>query len=218
MGSLTSLEKYAKEKKVPIIQKEGLNFLLKIIKENNIKTILEIGTAIGYSAINMAKIDSNISVTTIERNNEMYLQAKQNIKDFKLEDRINLIYGDALFTEIEGEYDLIFIDAAKAQYIKFFEKYKKNLNKKGIIITDNLNFHGLAKNPEEIKSFINTYLNSRDIVVNSREGLQIAQKLYEFFKAFSKADLQEVLLFLENNIEFTKENLESFNKLFNNQG
>ncbi len=152
MGSLTSLEKYAKEKKVPIIQKEGLNFLLKIIKENNIKTILEIGTAIGYSAINMAKIDSNISVTTIERNNEMYLQAKQNIKDFKLEDRINLIYGDALFTEIEGEYDLIFIDAAKAQYIKFFEKYKKNLNKKGIIITDNLNFHGLAKNPEEIKS------------------------------------------------------------------
>lgn len=152
MGSLTSLEKYAKEKKVPIIQKEGLNFLLKIIKENNIKTILEIGTAIGYSAINMAKIDSNISVTTIERNNEMYMQAKQNIKDFKLEDRINLIYGDALFTEIEGEYDLIFIDAAKAQYIKFFEKYKKNLNKKGIIITDNLNFHGLAKNPEEIKS------------------------------------------------------------------
>lgn len=152
MGSLTSLEKYAKEKKVSIIQKEGLNFLLKIIKENNIKTILEIGTAIGYSAINMAKIDSNISVTTIERNNEMYLQAKQNIKDFKLEDRINLIYGDALFTEIEGEYDLIFIDAAKAQYIKFFEKYKKNLNKKGIIITDNLNFHGLAKNPEEIKS------------------------------------------------------------------
>lgn len=152
MGSLTSLEKYAKEKKVPIIQKEGLNFLLKIIEENNIKTILEIGTAIGYSAINMAKIDSNISVTTIERNNEMYLQAKQNIKDFKLEDRINLIYGDALFTEIEGEYDLIFIDAAKAQYIKFFEKYKKNLNKKGIIITDNLNFHGLTKNPEEIKS------------------------------------------------------------------
>ena len=152
MGSLTSLEKYAKEKKVPIIQKEGLNFLLKIIEENNIKTILEIGTAIGYSAINMAKIDSNISVTTIERNNEMYLQAKQNIKDFKLEDRINLIYGDALFTEIEGEYDLFFIDAAKAQYIKFFEKYKKNLNKKGIIITDNLNFHGLAKNPEEIKS------------------------------------------------------------------
>ena len=70
---------------------------------------------------------------------------------------------------------------------------------------------------EEIKSFINTYLNSRDIVVNSREGLQIAQKLYEFFKTFSQADLQEVLLFLENNIEFTKENLDSFNKLFNSE-
>lgn len=75
----------------------------------------------------------------------------------------------------------------------------------------------MNNNPEEIKSFINTYLNSRDIVVNSREGLQVAQKLYEFFKAFSKADLQEVLLFLENNIEFTKENLDSFNKLFNSE-
>ena len=75
----------------------------------------------------------------------------------------------------------------------------------------------LLSETEEIKSFINTYLNSRDIVVNSREGLQIAQKLYEFFKAFSQADLQEVLLFLENNIEFTKENLDSFNKLFNSE-
>ena len=75
----------------------------------------------------------------------------------------------------------------------------------------------MNNNPVEIKSFINAYLNSRDIVVNSREGLQIAQKLYEFFKAFSQADLQEVLLFLENNIEFTKENLDSFNKLFNSE-
>ena len=81
-----------------------------------------------------------------------------------------------------------------------------------------LEFSGkMNNNPQEIKSFINAYLNSRDIVVNSREGLQIAQKLYEFFKAFSQADLQEVLLFLENNIEFTKGNLDSFNKLFNSE-
>lgn len=75
----------------------------------------------------------------------------------------------------------------------------------------------MNNNPVEIKNFINSYLNSRDIAANSKEGVYVSQKLYEFFEAFSKTDLQEVLLFLENDIEFTKENLESFNKLFNNE-
>ena len=75
----------------------------------------------------------------------------------------------------------------------------------------------MNNNPVEIKNFINSYLNSRDIAANSKEGVYVSQKLYEFFEAFSKTNLQEVLLFLENDIEFTKENLESFNKLFNNE-
>ena len=75
----------------------------------------------------------------------------------------------------------------------------------------------MNNNPVEIKNFINSYLNSRDIAANSKEGVYVSQKLYEFFEAFSKTDLQEVLLFLESGIEFTKENLESFNKLFNNE-
>ena len=152
MGSITSLENYAKENHVPIIQKDGLNFLIKYIKENNIKNILEIGSAIGYSAINMALVDKSIKITTIERNKEMFLLAQKNIKDFNLENRIKVIYGNALETEIKEKYDLIFIDAAKAQYIKFFEKYKFNLKENGTIITDNLNFHGLANNVEEIHS------------------------------------------------------------------
>lgn len=152
MGSLIELETYAKENSVPIIQKDGLKFLLNFIKENKILSILELGTAIGYSAINMALISENIKITTIERDKNMYSLACQNVKNFSLENQITLIFADALEANITGKFDLIFIDAAKAQYIKFFEKYKKNLNKKGIIITDNLNFHGLAKNPEEIKS------------------------------------------------------------------
>ncbi len=152
MGRLKDLEKYAEENNVPIIQKEGLNFILNYIKENKAKKILEIGTAIGYSAINMALIDENIKITTIERNKEMFSLAKKNVKDFNLEKRINIIYADALEAEIKDKYDLIFIDAAKAQYIKFFEKYKSNLKENGAIITDNLNFHGLANNPEEIHS------------------------------------------------------------------
>lgn len=152
MGRLKALEKYAEENNVPIIQKEGLNFILNYIKENKVKKILEIGTAIGYSAISMALIDKNIKITTIERNKEMFSLAKKNVKDFNLEKRINIIYADALEAEIKDKYDLIFIDAAKAQYIKFFEKYKSNLKENGAIITDNLNFHGLANNPEEIHS------------------------------------------------------------------
>lgn len=152
MGRLKALENYAEENNVPIIQKEGLNFILNYIKENKVKKILEIGTAIGYSAISMALIDENIKITTIERNKEMFSLAKKNIKDFNLEKRINIIYADALEAEIKDKYDLIFIDAAKAQYIKFFEKYKSNLKENGAIITDNLNFHGLANNPEEIHS------------------------------------------------------------------
>lgn len=174
MGSITNLEIYAKENNVPIIQKEGLNFLIEYIKQNNVKTILEIGTAIGYSSINMALVSDDIQITTIERNEKMYKQAIKNIKDFNLENRINVIYGDALDTVVQGKYDLIFIDAAKAQYIKFFEKYKQNLQMSGTIITDNLNFHGLALHPEEIhsknlKALVQKINNYKDFLINNKE-------------------------------------------------
>ena len=146
------LEEFAKENNVPIMQKDGIEFLENYIKENNIKSILEIGTAIAYSAIRMSNVNSNITVTTIERNEKMYKIASDNIKKFGKEDRINIIYGDALDVEIDGKFDLIFIDAAKAQYIKFFEKFKKNLNSNGVIVSDNLDFHGLADNVENIES------------------------------------------------------------------
>ena len=174
MGSITNLEIYAKENNVPIIQKDGLNFLIEYIKQKNVKTILEIGTAIGYSSINMALVSDDIQITTIERNEKMYKQAIENIKDFNLENRINVIYGDALDTVVQGKYDLIFIDAAKAQYIKFFEKYKQNLQMNGTIITDNLNFHGLALHPEEIhsknlKALVRKINNYKDFLINNKE-------------------------------------------------
>ena len=144
------LEEYASKNNIPIMQKDGIDFLTNFIKENNIKNILEIGTAIGYSAIKMCLVSDDIKVTTIERDEERYNIAIKNIKEFKLEDRINAICADALDVEIDGNYDLIFIDAAKAQSIKFFEKYEVLLNKKGFIITDNLDFHGLVNTNEKI--------------------------------------------------------------------
>ena len=141
---LNEMEKYAKENKVPIMEKEGIEFLEKFIKDNKTKNILEIGAAIGYSAIKMALIREDIHITTIERDKERYDEAIKNIKHHNLEDRINIIFGDALEIDVEGYYDLIFIDAAKSQSINFFTKYEKNLNKDGFIITDNINFHGLT--------------------------------------------------------------------------
>ena len=149
---LKEIEEYAKENNVPIMLPDGIEFLIEYIKENNIKNILEIGTAIGYSSIRMSLIDKDIKVTTIERDEKRYIEAKKNIKKFNLENQIELIYGDALELDITGKYDLIFIDAAKSQYIKFFEKYEQNLNKNGVIVSDNLNFHGLTHTKEPIES------------------------------------------------------------------
>ena len=152
MGSIEKIEKYAKDNNIPIMQKDGIEFLEEFIKEKQIKKILEIGSAIGYSAIKMAKVDKDITVTTIERDEERYKQALKNIEKFDLNSQIKIILSDALEIKIKDKYDMIFIDAAKAQNIKFFEKFQKNLNENGYIITDNLNFHGLTTDVESIKS------------------------------------------------------------------
>ena len=149
---MNELEEYAKANNVPIMMPDGIDFLTNYIKENNIKNILEIGTAIAYSSIRMCMVDNDIKVTTIERNKEMYDIAISNIKKYNMQDRINVIFGDALDIDVTGRYDLIFIDAAKSQYIKFFNKYSPLLYEHGVIISDNLNFHGLRKNVDKIES------------------------------------------------------------------
>ena len=141
---IRKMEKYADLKGIPIMEKEGINFLTEFIKLNKVKNILEIGTAIGYSAINMALSSEDVTVTSIEIDNERYIEAVKNVKKFGLDDRITLVLCDALDFNLEDKFDLIFIDAAKSQYIKFFEKFSPNLTQKGFIVTDNINFHGLT--------------------------------------------------------------------------
>lgn len=150
---INGIRTYAKENNVPIMLDDGIEYLTNYIIKNNVNSVLEIGTAIGYSAIMMALANPSLSVTTIERDEKRYLEALKNIKKLNLENRITLIFNDALDVNITGKFDLIFIDAAKAQSIKFFEKFEKNLNPTGVIITDNIKFHGLVdKNEEEIES------------------------------------------------------------------
>lgn len=179
---LKEIEKYAKKENVPIMQKRGINFLCNLIKKNNIINILEIGSAIGYSSIKMALVNENIKVTTIERDNIRYLEAVKNIKKCDLEKQITLVQGDALDIEIEGLYDLIFIDAAKSQYIKFFNKYSKNLNKNGLIVSDNMNFHGFVDNPDTIKN-----RNLRQLVGKIKKYREFLKENNEYETKFYKA-------------------------------
>ena len=144
MDSLISIKAYAAREAVPIIQDESSDFICNYIKEHDVKTVLEIGTAIGYSSIRFAQVKDDVHVTTIELDLDRFIVAQENIKKFNLEDRITAINDDAVTYEMEGKFDLIFIDGPKAQYIKFFEKYKENLAEGGAIISDNLSFHGMV--------------------------------------------------------------------------
>ncbi len=150
---IKKIKEYAKENNVPIMQNEGIDFLTTFLIKNQITSVLEIGTAIGYSAIMMALSNPYVKITSIERDEKRYLEALKNVKKFNLEDRINLVFKDALEYKADGKYDLIFLDAAKSQNINFFTNFEKNLKDEGFIITDNMLFHGFVnKNEKEIKS------------------------------------------------------------------
>jgi predicted O-methyltransferase YrrM len=172
---IEKIEKYAKENKIPIMQKDGIDYLCNFIKENNIKNILEIGSAIGYSAIRMALIDEDITVTTIEKDLTRYEIAVNNIKEFKLDKRITIINGDALETNVNSKFDLLFIDASKGHNIDFFNRYKVNIKDTGYIVTDNLSFHGLVEDETLIQT-----KNQRGIVRKIKMFLDFLDNNREF--------------------------------------
>jgi predicted O-methyltransferase YrrM len=145
---LTEMERYASVHNVPIMELAGIETMLQLLRIHRSKRILEVGTAIGYSALRMAETLPDAQIVTIERDLERFHLAKEFIKRSEHSDQITLITGDALEVEdIVGEhapYDAIFIDAAKGQYKKFFEIYSKYLCDDGMIITDNVLFKGLV--------------------------------------------------------------------------
>ena len=150
-GSLKTMEDYAEENHVPIIHPEVGQFLRVIIKSHKVKRILEVGCAIGYSSCLMAQAaGEDCQITTIERDEEMYEKAVANITAMGLDRNITVLKGDAmeLLATIQGEYDMIFLDAAKGHYDHFLPDCTRVLKKGGIIIGDNVLFRGMVASRE----------------------------------------------------------------------
>ena len=150
---IKEIKEYAKNEDVPIMVDDGIDFLTTFIIKHQVSSVLEIGTAIGYSAIMMALANPKLKVVTIERDEARYLEAIKNVKKFNLEDRITLMFNDALEVNLTGKFDLIFLDGAKGKNIEFLEHFENNLNDGGFFVTDNIGFHGYVnKDESEIKS------------------------------------------------------------------
>lgn len=180
---LKEMYQYAKDNKVPIITDEGLVYLLQLVRLTNAKKILEIGTAIGYSSIQMALLSNDIRIDTIEREKDLYDIALSNVKKAKLEKQIHIVNKDALDvvrSDLMGldyyEYDLIFIDAAKAQYVNFFNMYTPFLKQGGIVVCDNLLFHGLVGLDKDKK----------EVLVKTKNLKGLVRKLEEFNEWLAK--------------------------------
>lgn len=151
---LKELEDFAKENKVPIIQKEGAKFLELMVAMNKPKKILELGTAIGYSSILMNKAtNGECHITTIERDENMIKYATENIKKVGLEDKIKILQGDCLevLESLDEKFDMIFMDAGKGHYNHFLPECLRLLQDDGIIIADNVLFRGMVASDDLVK-------------------------------------------------------------------
>lgn len=174
---LKELEMFAKENHVPIIQPEVAKLLLVTGKLLKPKRILEVGTAIGYSAIILSKVlDEGGKIDTVDRYELMIDRARVNIKRAGLEDTVNIIVGDAVdvLKCLDKKYDMIFLDAAKGQYPEFLPECMRMLNKGGLLFSDNVLYKGMVANDDlvvrrkktivkRLRDFLSTICESEEL-------------------------------------------------------
>ncbi|MCK9216698.1 MAG: O-methyltransferase [Firmicutes bacterium] len=195
-GIIKDIEEYAKQNNIPIITPDVYSLIGILIKSKNVKDILEIGTAIGYSAILMAKsIGFEANIISIEKNEILAGIARTNIKKAGLVDNITIIQGEAIeeLINIQKNFDMIFVDGAKGQYLDFFNKSIDKLRIGGLFICDNVLFRGMVADKnllqrrkitivKRLKKFLE-YIMNNDIletaIVPIGDGLSISIKLKE---------------------------------------
>lgn len=195
-GILKELETYAIEHHTPIVTPEVAGLLKAMIKSLGAKNILEVGTAIGYSAILMGlSAADDFRITTIERNEENACLALQNIEKAGMKQNIKVLIGDAseLLDQVEGSYDIIFVDAAKGHYLDFFEKSIDKLKIGGLFICDNVLFRGMVAERsllvrrkitivKRLKKFLHFISNNESLqttIIPMGDGVSISCKLKE---------------------------------------
>lgn len=144
---IDEMEQYATEHHIPIMERDGIETFIGLLALQQPTRLLELGSAIGYSAIRIAEAFPTVEITTIERDPTRYEKAVDYIAKAQLTDRIQIIEADALEfdheDELQGLYDALFIDAAKGQYQRFFEKYASHISPGGVIYCDNMFMHGM---------------------------------------------------------------------------
>lgn len=174
---LNEMELFAHENHVPIVQKETEKFLQLMVTIKKPLKVLELGTAIGYSAIVMSMTaGKKCNITTIERDSEMINIAEKNIKKYGFDNYINIIQGDCLevLKSLEQQYDLIFMDAGKGHYNHFLPECLRLLSKDGIIIADNVLFRGMVASDDLVER------RKITIVKRMRKYLELVSKDKEF--------------------------------------
>ena len=172
---IAELKAYGIKNNIPIIEDGGLKVLLKVLDQAKPKRILELGTAIGYSALLMYQ-HTNADIISIERDESRYNIAKEVVEKLDLTNQIQLIFDDALYVDSQnwGLFDVIYFDAAKAQNKAFLKKYNHNLKVGGIIVIDNLFFHGIVKKKQE--------------EIESRNMRQLSRKINDFINYVKNLD------------------------------
>ena len=179
---LKVIKEKALEEHIPIIMDDTLEVIDTYLKEIKPKRILEIGTAVGYSAICFSKyLAEDGIIDTIERDEERIAEAKANIKEMELDNKINIYEGDAveILPTLNNKYDAVFIDAAKGKYTFFLEQSLRMLDKKGIIFADNILYKGYVLSDYNKHKQRTAVRNLREYIKQTTENAELETQILE---------------------------------------